>query len=144
MPAKKSKFQNSLAERSWVKLGGVLISVFVIMYFLRLTPLFQDASRQAPTVTSIPTIAIIRFTDEQNDYVDLAINDLAKRLNISVEEIVVVRVVPKTFGNTSLGCPRPGEMYAQVLTPGYTIELVVNGKTYNYHAGLKTVIPCGD
>jgi hypothetical protein len=34
--------------------------------------------------------------------------------------------------DSSLGCPRPGEMYLQVLTPGYRVVLEADGTHYDY------------
>jgi hypothetical protein len=65
--------------------------------------------------------------------VDLAKADLAERLGVSRAEIVVKSIEAVEFPDTSLGVPEPGKMYAQVITPGYIIMLVVDGRTYEYH-----------
>lgn len=65
--------------------------------------------------------------------VEMAIEDLNDRLDISEEEITVVKVEATEFSDTSLGVPKPGESYAQVVTPGYIIVLEVNGDNYVYH-----------
>jgi hypothetical protein len=36
--------------------------------------------------------------------------------------------------DTSLGCPEPGQAYAQVITPGYRIVLRVGEREYELHA----------
>jgi hypothetical protein len=46
----------------------------------------------------------------------------------------VVRVEAVEWPDTSLGCPKPGEFYAQVITPGYLIVLAVDGEEIEYHA----------
>jgi len=65
--------------------------------------------------------------------IDLAKRDLARRKGVPIEEITVVRVEERDWPDTSLGCPQPGMMYAQVITPGYLIVLSHGGQTYEYH-----------
>ena len=70
-------------------------------------------------------------------------NDLAKRLGIDPGEISVVSAEEVTWSDASIGCPKPGMMYAQVLTPGSRIVLEANGKRYEYHAAAgKTPFLC--
>ncbi len=68
------------------------------------------------------------------EVVKLAKADLAKRMGIDKEGIVVVRVDSVDWPDTSLGCPEPGMMYAQVVTPGYKILLSYAGEIYEYHS----------
>ena len=76
--------------------------------------------------------------------IDKAVDDLAQRLGIPKAEIKVVEVIEVTWPDASLGCPKMGLMYAQVVTPGYQITLEANGKPYSYHTDSKeTVILCG-
>jgi hypothetical protein len=72
----------------------------------------------------------------------LAVADLAQLLGIAPSAITVVSVEEVTWPDASLGCPKPGMMYAQVLTPGSRIVLEVDGKTYEYHTGRGRVVPC--
>lgn len=39
--------------------------------------------------------------------------------------------------HASLGCPQPGMVYAEVLTPGYLILLEANNDEYEYHTDLQ-------
>ncbi len=64
-----------------------------------------------------------------------AIADLSRRTGVPASEIKVVSVEPVTWPDASLGCPKPGMMYAQVLTEGYRVRLEANGKVYEYHSG---------
>lgn len=68
--------------------------------------------------------------------------DLAKRLKLAKTEVKVGFVRPTTWPDASLGCPRPGEVYAQVLTEGFLIELEAGGKTYAYHADRSRAALC--
>jgi hypothetical protein len=72
--------------------------------------------------------------------VDQAQADLAARLNVAVEAIVVESVEAAEFPDASLGVPEPGVTYAQVVTPGYVIVLAVDGAAYEYHADGERVV----
>ncbi len=72
--------------------------------------------------------------------VEMAVEDLNDRLDISQKKITVVKVEATEFSDTSLGVPKPGESYAQVITPGYIIVLEVNGDHYVYHAADDRVV----
>lgn len=60
-------------------------------------------------------------------------DDLAKRLDIESVEIQVVQVEEVQWRDSSLGCPQEGEMYLQVITPGFRIVLEAQGQQYEYH-----------
>jgi hypothetical protein len=60
--------------------------------------------------------------------------DLAQRLGIATGQIAVVSVEAVRWRDSSLGCPQPGMMYAQVITPGYRIVLRVGDELYEYHS----------
>ena len=67
--------------------------------------------------------------------IERAIGDLAQTTSASADEIIVVSVEEVEWSDTSLGCPAPDEMYAQMITPGYRIVLESGGAAYDYHSG---------
>jgi hypothetical protein len=67
------------------------------------------------------------------EVVRLAREDLAQRLGVAVDQIQLVSVEAVDWSDTSLGCPQPGMMYAQVITPGYRVILEAGGQRYEYH-----------
>ena len=73
---------------------------------------------------------------------ELARADLAARLKIEPQAIKTHFPRPQSWPDTSLGCPKPGMSYAQVVTRGFLIELEAGGKSYRYHSDLKRVVPC--
>jgi len=73
------------------------------------------------------------LADEARLVVQLAKEDLARRLDVSVSEISVISVEAVDWPDTSLGCPQPGMAYAQVITPGYLIVLGAAAQNYEYH-----------
>lgn len=58
--------------------------------------------------------------------------DLAKRLDVAVADLKVAQVKANVFPDASLGLIRPGEMVAQVQTPGATVLLDWRGWQYMY------------
>jgi hypothetical protein len=69
--------------------------------------------------------------------------DLARRSGVSADDIEVVEARQVTWPDASLGCPEPGMMYAQVLTPGVLVVLSFHRAETRYHAGLSEVpAPC--
>lgn len=75
---------------------------------------------------------------------ELARRDVAARLGIEVAAVKTRFLRPQTWPDASLGCPKPGAIYAQVVTPGFLIELEAGGKTYRYHSDLDRVVACED
>lgn len=67
---------------------------------------------------------------------------LAQKLNVASNTIKVVSVEPVEWPDGSLGCPKPGLSYIQVITPGYKIVLEAKGKTYEYHTSNNRVVDC--
>jgi hypothetical protein len=86
----------------------------------------------APNMTPTPSLPL---TPNLESLIAKAKEDLAQRLSISATHIKVVDAKAVTWSNSSLGCPQPGMMYAEVLTAGYLIVLNTNNHDYEYHAG---------
>ena len=76
----------------------------------------------------------------------LATEDLASRLGVAAEKIGVLRAEVVEWPDTSLGCPQPGKMYAQIITSGHRIILKVDGEQYEYHSDEegKQLVLCQD
>ena len=64
---------------------------------------------------------------------DLARRDLAGRTGIAANQVAIVSLTKVEWPNSALGCPQPGFMYSQIVTPGYKIVLQASGTTYEYH-----------
>lgn len=98
----------------------------------------EDASVNEP-LSSIPPITPQashpgdEFPPELAVVVDAAVADLADRLGVDEATVSVVVVEEVVWPDASLGCPRPGMMYAQVLTDGTRVVLEVDGIGYSYH-----------
>lgn len=96
-------------------------------------PIDTNPTRVVATVIPDPTLL---------NLVNQAKADLALRANVLPDEIKVKSVQAVEWRDASLGCPAPGEMYAQVITPGYLIVLEAAGQEWRYHTSTTTVIWC--
>jgi hypothetical protein len=69
---------------------------------------------------------------DQDSAVQKAKQDLAARLGVKESDISVGSIASKEFPDMSLGAPSDGEMSAQMISNGWTIDLGYNGKSYEY------------
>lgn len=49
------------------------------------------------------------------------------------DEVTILETRAVEFSSTALGCPEPGMMYAQVITPGYIVIAEAGGERYEFH-----------
>jgi len=73
--------------------------------------------------------------DAQRRLVEQAKQDLARRLSVTEGEIQLVEFEQVMWRDASLGCPRPGMMYAQVVREGFRIGLRAGKRGFAYHSG---------
>jgi hypothetical protein len=71
--------------------------------------------------------------DAQAAAVSAATRAAAALLSVSVAEVDVQLVEARQWPDASLGCPRPGLMYAQVITPGFVVVVRGADKHLEYH-----------
>jgi hypothetical protein len=72
------------------------------------------------------------FTKESA--VELAKNDLAKRLNANAGEVIELEATDREFPDMALGAPESGEMSAQMISSGWQIRLGLGSESYEYRA----------
>jgi hypothetical protein len=96
------------------------------------TPTGRDVAQESDVT---PTLAApdLELSAEADRVVQLAKEDLAQRLGIARESIQLVSMEAEEWPDASLGCPQPGETYAQVITPGLRVRLVAQEQVYEYH-----------
>jgi hypothetical protein len=74
---------------------------------------------------------------------ELARAALAQELGLAEADITILEAQETEWRDSSLGCPKPGVNYLQVITPGYTISLEAQGKRYEYHSDTnRRVVRC--
>lgn len=72
----------------------------------------------------------------------VARRDLAGRLGVEESQVIIAGAEKTTFSDASLGCPEPGEDYAQGDRDGYVLRLRQGSRNYSYHTDLDRVIAC--
>ena len=78
------------------------------------------------------------------DLLAAAVTYLATELDIPSEQVTVLYFEAVEWPDASLGCPQPGMVYAQVITPGYRFLLEAAWKEYEVHTDDtgKSVVIC--
>ncbi len=99
----------------------------------------MDDAPETPTSPE-PTAEAGEVVGPIDDLVAQAIADLKARLGVESDAVTVQQVEAVEFPDASLGVPEPGQMYAQVITPGYVIRLEAVGQVYVYHAAEGRVV----
>lgn len=77
--------------------------------------------------------------------VEAALQAAAVELGVGVDALTVVSMERREWPDTGLGCPQPGEFYAQVITPGYLVIVQGAGRELEYHTddGTNVVLCAG-
>ncbi len=86
-----------------------------------------------PGVAPGPSPSVVAPRPEAQPAVDAALRDAASRLGVPSGQLTAERVERREWSDTSLGCPQPGMLYAQVVTPGYFIVVSGAGRQLEYH-----------
>jgi hypothetical protein len=77
--------------------------------------------------------------DGQQETIERARRDLARRLQIPENEVGLRSIAPVDFPDAALGAPTADEMSAQVITPGWRIQLDAQNESYEYRAAGKSL-----
>ena len=75
----------------------------------------------------------------KDEAVDLAVHDAARRAGVDPAQARVASVTETEFPNTALGAPRPGEMSADMMTPGWVVRVDAGSLSLEYHAAPRQV-----
>lgn len=94
--------------------------------------------RPPPPLAATPT-----WPAEAATAIAHARQDLARRAQVPLERITLALVEAQDWPSSALGCPKPGYVYTQVVTPGYVIGLDLDGVRHTYHASREgAVVTC--
>ena len=64
-------------------------------------------------------------------------------LGVPPESVQLITFEPREWPDSSLGCPQPDMLYAQVVTPGYLVVVEVEGEQIEYHTDKRgTIVRC--
>jgi len=118
------------------------LPVAVMLVFSACAP---GAGNQAPTPgaaaptspSPVPVASVLPGSSSSADpqpAVDAALRDASLHLSVALADLKVDQVQPRQWGDSSLGCPKPGLMYSQIVTPGFLILISGAGKQLEYHS----------
>ncbi len=79
---------------------------------------------------------------DEEEALRMALEALDRKVDLSQAQISRQRVHAVEWPDSSLGCPQAGQSYLQVITPGYLVSLVADGKSYAIHVGAGTAVVC--
>jgi hypothetical protein len=97
-----------------------------------------------PVVRESPRPSLGSGADE-NAATAAAVSAAAAHLGVPVTDVRVVGTEPHDWSDAGLGCGEPGQMYAQVVTPGYAIIVRAAGRELEYHTDSRgQAVLCAD
>lgn len=142
-----------LMKKLWLVLG-----IFALLCAGCGTPLAPDGSVDEDSITPVevdndsvfvspvsvlPTPGGMEMGNVDDELQSLVEDDLG----LERDSLQLLTIEAKTWGDTSLGCPKPGMAYAQVLTDGWLIVYRgPDGQEIPVHAerGLKNYVICSE
>jgi hypothetical protein len=89
----------------------------------------------SPTSTSPTSVTI---PPEASTAIDAALSDAASHLAIARDQLAIVQIQAQQWPDSSLGCPQPGQLYSQIVTPGYLVVISGSGKELEYHTDARS------
>jgi hypothetical protein len=96
------------------------------------TPIFGAAT--TPPVSGATSVV----PPQSAAVVDAALTDAASHLNVSRDTLRVDQVESRDWPDSSLGCPQPGELYSQVVTPGFEVMIASGSHRLEYHTDTRS------
>ena len=93
----------------------------------------EDPANSAAPANDAPNASAASLPAPEQALVQRSTDDLAAELGVAADAVTLMEIEAVEWPDSSLGCPQPDMMYAQVITNGYRIVLEANGATYNYH-----------
>jgi hypothetical protein len=97
----------------------------------------QQSSESLPVESeqvTAPKPKIVEMPMNLNGQIAVAKKDLAQRLDVPPESVVLSGAQQVTWRSGALGCPEPGMNYTEALVPGSVIYLQVDNVIHVYHA----------
>jgi len=90
-----------------------------------------------PTPVKLPEVTFTPVPTTKAGEAEIAARmRLSATLGITAQAFTVYSTESLDWSNASLGCPKTGYSYAQVITPGYKITFDVDGVHYKVHTNL--------
>jgi hypothetical protein len=88
------------------------------------------SANSSPTVTPPPSPVV---PPESAAAVDAARQAAAAHLGVGADQLQASRVEAQQWPDASLGCPQPGQLYSQIVTPGFLVIVTSGSHQLEYH-----------
>src|ERR1051326_3086824 len=95
------------------------------------TLLLAACSAVSPAPTPPPSPVAV--PPESAAAVEAARQAAATHLGITADQLQASRVEAQQWPDASLGCPQPGQLYSQIVTPGYLVIVTSGNHQLEYH-----------
>lgn len=82
------------------------------------------------------------LTDTERAAAQVAIDALVAELGVAKEQVSVDTVRAVEWRDSSLGCPKPGVAYLDVISPGHRVILRVDGQVHVVHESRNRAFVC--
>ncbi len=115
-----------------------------LAWAIGLATLLMNACASSTTVSAPPASAAVSPKPspvaaaspgpEAQAAVDEVVRAAAAYAAIPATDVGVLQVEARDWPDSSLGCPRPGLMYSQIVTPGYLIVVQAGTRLLEYHS----------
>lgn len=123
----------SCSQRRGIRPGLILVGCALMLSACNETPPAPESPPEirpeTPPMTQPPADLAETGPLEQ-----LAVQDLAARLEIAPGAIVILSAQAVTWSDGAIGCPQPDGFYTQALVEGFHIVLGAQGEEFHYHA----------
>ena len=91
----------------------------------------QNSPQRAPATQAEPTQGSGEVPPQ---LLAIFVDDLARRALVKHDAITVASATEQQWPDGALGCAQPGQMYTQMIVPGYRVVLQAAGNRYAYHS----------
>jgi hypothetical protein len=86
-----------------------------------------------PAQTAAPAGDSVAVASVPREVRRAVVADAARRFKVAESAVVLSRAEQVTWNDGSLGCPRPGQMYTQMLVSGFRILATTSAGQMEYH-----------
>jgi hypothetical protein len=93
-------------------------------------------------VTFAAAMAAGSHEEDRAAVVRLAQETLERALGVAVDRMRVEEVRAVEWPDAALGCPEKGAQYAQIVVPGYSVRMEVDGAEHRVHVGKGRAVIC--
>ena len=96
-------------------------------------PSANPAATPPSSVGSLASPVASPNADPRQSAIDEVMREAAAYAGVAATDVTLQQADARQWSDSSLGCPVPGQMYLQVITPGYMIVVQAGGRVLEYH-----------